>query len=82
MSAPHSPPSEPFSVGDRVQIHIPDTDDFDHEKHGMTGRIENFHVDDASQLPGARHELDDYTYKVRLDNGGLFPARHSDLRAE
>lgn len=82
MPVRSNPPNEPFDIGEPVQIYIPDEDDYDHDKHGMAGVVVDAHQDDAASLPGARHELDDYTYTVSLDEGGTFPARHSDLRPE
>lgn len=76
-----APPDEPFSVGDSVRLHIPDSTDFDHETHGMTGEVKAIHEDDLTRLPGTVHELDDYKYIVDLDDTErTFPARHSDLR--
>ena len=75
MSDP--PPDEPFDVGDRVRIDIPDENRGDHNFHGKNGEIIAW-IPTSDQAPPTAPS--DGRYRVALDVGGTVDVWPQDVR--
>ena len=73
------PSTEPYSVGDRVQIYI-GPDDPDARHHGTVCEVMDVHVDDLGTE--TERPMDAYSYTLRdedTDETLSVPFRHRDL---
>lgn len=75
--------NQPYEVGDRVRINIPNPDEHDARHHGKQGTVENVLWDDLDEFFDAgssnANTNQGWLIDVRLDDGALMGTRTRDL---